>query len=233
MTPRATLKHPSHVPVVHHHAVHHAPVVQHVIVDRTQQVLPVNLVSPDSLEHTAIRVATWALIVALIILIAVFLQIVLATQTLSAVKADLMNNRLMIEEALRHPKLRASQWSEFRYPSDRRDWINATVAISIANEGDKLTPGFLLEFLVPQDSAYNALPPGHQEGRTINGVYYRVLEAEVQRILFPNDALTEVHRFQFSVKPGVQTFTCLWRVYDMNGRYPQGDYGHWTFAVRV
>ncbi len=226
------MRHPSHAPAVHH-AVHHSPVVQHVIVERSQQAIPVSIVNPDSFEHTAIRIAIWALVVALVILIGVALQIILASQELYAVKKDLANNRRMIDEALRHPRFRAQQWSEFRYPSDRRDWINATVAVSMANEGDKLTPGFLLELLVPQDSAYNALPPGHQEGRMVKGVYYRVLEVQVQRVLFPNDVLTEVNRFQFSIKPGTQTFTCLWRAYDVYGKYPPDDYGHWTFTVRL
>lgn len=226
------MKHPSH-PTVVHQAVHHAAVTQHVIIDRTQQALPVNIVSQDPIEHAAVRIATWALIVAAVTLIAVLAQIILASLALRTIKKDLNNNRRMIDESLRQPKFRATHWSEFRYPSDRRDWINTTVAVSLANEGDKLTPGFLLELLVPQDSAYNALPPGHQEGRTVKGVYYRVLEAQVQRILFPNDISTEVHRFQFSIKPGVHTFTCLWRAYDMYGKYPSDDYGRWTFIVRV
>jgi hypothetical protein len=216
-----------------HHAVHHAATVQHVIIDRAQQTLPVNVVNPDPLEHTVLRITMWVLVVAVITFIAVLVQIVLSSRQLSAVKQDLANNRRMIDETLRHPKFRAAQWSEFRYPSDRRDWINATVTVNLANEGDKLTPAFLLELLVPQDCAYNALPPGHHGGRTVKGVYYRVYEAQVQKVLFPNDVLTEVHQFQFSIKPGTQNFTCLWRVYDMYGKYPHSEYGQWMFTVRV
>lgn len=223
--------HPAAHPVAHQ-VVHHAT-TQHVIIDRLQQPVPVSVTVADPLAHTAVSLATWALLVAVATFVAVAYQIFIARKAMSMVKDDLGNNRRMIDDALRTPKFRATQWSEFRYPSDRRDWINAMVVVSLANEGDKLTPGLLFEMLVPQDSAYNALPPGHAEGRTVKGVYYRVLTVQFQHILFPNDILTEVNRFQFGIKPGVQNFTCLWRAYDMFGKYPQEDYGQWTFNVRV
>jgi hypothetical protein len=229
------MKHRIAHPVVHPtvHPVAHHTVVQHVIIDRIQQPIPLTVPSPDPSAHAAATIATWALAVAVVTLLAVAYQIYLARRALNTVNADLSNNRRMIDDALRKPKMRATQWSEFRFPSDRRDWINAMVVVSLANEGDRLTPALLLEFLVPQDSAYNALPPGHQEGRTVKGVYYRVITAQYQHVLFPNDISAEINRFQFSVKPGVQTFTCLWRAYDMYGKYPPDDYGQWTFAVRV
>ncbi|MBV8638615.1 MAG: hypothetical protein JO322_11050 [Candidatus Eremiobacteraeota bacterium] len=216
-----------------HPVVHHAAGVQHVIVDRAQGPIPVSIVNQDPIAHATATIATWALAIAVLTLIAVAYQIYVARRSLSAIKQDLYNNRRMIDDALRTPKFRATQWSEFKYPSDRRDWINAMVVVSLANEGDKLTPALLLELLVPQDSAYNALRPGHAEGRTVNGVYYRVIGAQYNHILFPNDIATEINRFQFSIKPGVQTFTCLWRAYDIYGRYPQEEYGQWTFSVRV
>ncbi len=229
MKPRTThvAVHPTHA------AVHHSPVVQHVILDRTQQPVPVSIVSHDPIEHTAVNLATWAIAIAVLTLIAVAYQIFLARRSLGLIKRDLNNNRRMIDDALRIPRFRATQWSEFKYPSDRRDWINAMVVVSLANEGDKLTQALLFELLVPQDSAYNALRPGHPEGRTVNGVYYRVIGAQYNHILFPNDIAAEVNRFQFSIKPGVQTFTCLWRAYDIYGKYPQEEYGQWTFSVRV
>jgi hypothetical protein len=219
--------HPATHPVVHH------AVTQHVIIDRTQQTLPVNVLNADPVAHTAVTIATWALVVAVATLLAVAYQIYLARRALRNVRESMINNRRMIDDALRTPKFRASQWSEFRYPSDRRDWINAMIVVSLANEGDKLTPAIMLELLVPQDAAYNAIPPGHPEGRTVKGVYYRVLSMQYQHVLFPNDISTEVNRFQFSIKPGIQTLTCLWRAYDIYGKYPQDDYGQWNFTVRV
>ncbi len=218
---------------VQHPAVHHSPLVQHVIIERTQQAIPVNIVSHEPIAHTAVTIATWALAIAVLTLIAVAYQIYVARRSLGLLKRDLNNNRRMIDDALRMPRFRATQWSEFKYPSDRRDWINAMVVVSLANEGDKLTPALLFEFLVPQDSAYNALRPGHPEGRTVNGVYYHVIAAQYNHILFPNDIAAEINRFQFSIKPGVQTFTCLWRAYDIYGKYPQDEYGQWTFSVRI
>ena len=229
------MKHRIAHPPVHataHPVVHH-PVVQHVIVERAQQSIPVTVVSQDPLAHTAATIAVWALIIAAVTFLAVAYQIYLARKALGAVRQDLNNNRRMIDDALRKPKFRATQWAEFRFPSDRRDWINAMVAVNMANDGDRLTPGLLLELLVPQDSAYNALPPGHQDGRNVKGVYYRVIAAQYQHVLFPNDISSEINRFQFSIKPGTQNFTCLWRAYDMYGKYPPEDYGQWTFAVRV
>ena len=188
------------------------------------------MIPVDPLEVIAVRIALAALVIALITLIAVGYQIVLARKEVKLVQEDLENNRRMIEDALKKPKLKTEAWGEFTQ-SHNHSPISTIIVVQVRNNGDRICNGYTLELLVPV-SAFPSRPSNDASHyRMIDEIEWYVRPENVNDTVYPNDVLQEAYQFRFPLKSGVTTLDCYWRIYDAYGKYPAEDYGRYRFDV--
>lgn len=139
---------------------------------------------------------------------------------------DANRNAQQFKDFMRRPNLEARHWADLSL-QQHGTWCNAIVAISVLNNGQRLTRHFLVELLVPLTVFERPPSTDHSEVRRIGRTDYMVYQAIVNKPFFPTNVATEVHRFNFGTKPDVGRFAVLWRIYDDYGIYPRDNWGQW------
>lgn len=175
-------------------------------------------------------VAYLALAVAISTLAAVGCQIRIALREVDYVRKDLENSSTQITEFMRRPNLYAT----FENGARERTFPSGVIAQGInflfraVNDGDRVSRGFLLEFLIPVPllSGFSGTTRKEQvDGRSTECF---VIQLKPGGDLYPNNVPTQPFSTALltlnRLEPG-QRHQCLWRLYDEFGKYPKDEFG--------
>jgi len=211
------------------------PVPLPVTITSTKSAVPVRITNPPAADPIALAgliVSISVLIVALGTLIAVFRQIYLAKLELRAVQQDLENNQQQMREFMRRPNLhaRAAVTVDWLRDSPRR----VELIVYVSNDGDRPAESHLFELLVPLvETMRTTLPSTDPMYRSIAGTSYYVDKHPAQGgTLYPN-RVPAIYTFRFPVEHSFSEIVCLFRIYDLYGKYPTSGYGVFRIGTKT
>jgi hypothetical protein len=173
------------------------------------------------------RFALVAVVVSLATLIGVLAQIVLARNEVGLVKADLLQNKRMIDEALKHPKLvllfdNSADLGNAMVPTVNVEAYEVpTASLVVTNSGERTAHNVRTELYIPK-----ALLPNYKGAEKqidgINHVIFQGIAGDDQ--IHPLRA--PVRAFANASYPRLERFSerqrLRWRLFDDYGIYPEG-----------
>lgn len=196
----------------------------HLLLAAGAQAVRVVQMPDDPLAHQAIKIAQDTLTVTHRAYAAAIVAAVVALAAFILTYIDVRNNARQFKDFLRRPKFDLKHWHGLQRERGRQDRLVLIVGVQGHNVGERLTEKFMFEVLFPVQYIVPQ-PTDEDEMRTIKGTKYFFRQFNWGSIMYPNGPVVEIARPAFPFNPDVNQIMLLWRIYDVNGNYPDKDYG--------
>lgn len=212
-------------------------IVQSMPPETIRRTLPVevsNWPKPDSVAWWTLRFTIGAVVVALVTLLAVLRQIVLATEELKSVKSDFALSQqqfdlsqIQFNELMRRPNLSLTMtYVPYNY-EDVKNYLPVQLVLIVSNTGSKSAHEICVELLLMDEAIFaKASDVASSDVLPKDGKAYFKVQVRDPReaVLYGNGSSIKLVR-NVSVKPDTKGFPIFYRIFDDYGSYPSnGDY---------